>query len=230
MPTIDKPRKPMIQMFTPFADRAYVDANPYIDDGTHLDTEWVIKRLSPAADIYSNVEGAGVTSAGVVMDLVPGVVYVARMRYQNETGWSAWSKNYAAAVASDLDFEAMPVPGEPTTNGAIPIIPDFVMEKTSSRKIREWRMQTAHLKRRLIETGDRKSLRMAWLNLSAADKVTLRTFLNDRIRAAEGFTTDDDFHGAEGWFPRAATLETQLKEMSPGGGVWNATIDVVNLY
>jgi len=237
MPTIPIPRRPQIELFTPFRTKARVAAHPYIDPrGTHLDTHIRIYRASPKAMIASITLGVGDHSHTVGgITLAAGVLYYARVRYQNETGWSSWSKSRFETTKADVDFLPIAVDVEPQPGGAIPFNPSWTVQLNRVHEILQWRTDTRHLGRRLRFEDERMRLRFTWDNLDQAKHDTLIAFIQARIDGRESFSTSGEQLGDRNWFPRGGSMEvSQVGNDSRGVGrngvLWSVSIDAVEVF
>jgi hypothetical protein len=183
------PGQPGILLFALSTTEAIVCGTKYIvPDAAHSKTKVNIWNLEGTL-ITSHVVTPGTRNVRITgLSLYAGQTYRARLQYENSVGVSVFSANALSRVPSELSFDPIEVPTEPTNGGTCPIAPEFVFEPAFSRAIREWQTETLHTVRRPKNTAQRRSLEVRWGPLSESDRDTLRAFLRARIDAVESFT------------------------------------------
>ncbi|MEE9609546.1 MAG: hypothetical protein V3U03_17550 [Myxococcota bacterium] len=228
-----RPLPPTILLFTPYPTFATISGSVYGNDATHLDTLVQIDQVQPEKSVVTFQPGFAATNLKITgLGLLADVTYRARMRYENSTGFSSFSKPFTALVLSDLAFPALDVPTEPISAAAqpLPLEPSFAVEPTRIRDLLEWKTETGDLVRRLPRTRERETTIIVWENLSTSDKDTLLAFLNARITAVESFGTTDVIHGARSFFTRQGQIETRQMGPTGGVGVWSVQIDADEVF
>lgn len=237
MPTIALPMRPQVEHFFPQTTVARVCGDRYVDDGVHLDTQARLYRHSPPETFITTwTAGYPATNFSIhSLALARNVVYRVRIRYQNVTGWSPWSKPAYEKVGPSLPFASLSVPAEPQNGGSLPYEPSYVIPLDSNRPIIDRRTGTQHIVRRPLYTGERTGTQFLW-ELNTSEKDLLMTFLNARIKndPPQAFATNNAEYGARYWVTMEGLIEVSMLDPSnwivrctayevPGDQLW--TID-----
>lgn len=220
------PRRPQVLLFAPYPDRARICGNGYIDTPAHTDTEYQIRRYDDDSLIIGATMSTAETNIGVLVALIQGDLYTARIRYKNADGWSGWSDKVVSRVRTDLPFAENNVPAEPLINGTIPIDPSFVATIRRRRAILEHVFETNHVFRRLEHSRERKTSFMNWINLTTSERDSVVNFLKARADAAQAWRTNNDVaHGTDAWFMRRGRVEWSMVDI----GTWSVRAEVVQI-
>lgn len=214
------PLPPTIHLFTPYPTFASINGSFFGNDGTHIDTEYAIDRVSPPERIVLQKTGfESINVTVLAITLVAGETYRARLRHANAEGFGAFSRSFFATVPTALRLPAVSLPTEPLPPGAplqLPIQPSYDIRPVQERLRMQWDTETGDLIRRLGQDAQRQAVVLVWEHLPTATKDTLRTFLLARIAAVEPFETTGEELGTRKWFARKGRLETR----QTGPEVW----------
>lgn len=214
---VSEPRKPTVLHWLARTTWARVCLYPMVDYGAHVKTHIRIRRVSDNALVINHEESGtppGNSFTISSLSLVAGVEYALRAAFETtEYGKDSYCANvYARVPYTTFSATAIAVQGEPTATETLPILPDRAQGITYRRATRSWETQTGHLMRRPEHSSGRRAARMTWAHLTAEDRDTLRTFLEERAEAAEGFLTEGEVLGdvilgeEAAWLARAGRL------------------------
>jgi len=241
--TTDNPRRPTVLLFTPWATAARVCAYAFRDKGTHSDTRIQVKRNDDGTVVADVTLGYAATDFTLTsIGLFAGDVYSVRVKYKNAVGWSAWSKAYRAAVPVELASAGITVPAEPELHTVeLDVAPSHVFDVHEGRKLREKRMETGHVFRRLEQTTQRRTIRFVWRKVTAAERASIVAQIGNVIRYGLSFRCD--FDGAEdmlagvGLFPDrhafapvAGRMQTTYFGKFNGVDVYTIEADMVEVH